>query len=472
MQIRHERPMSELEFKVRAPLALLLDNGERVPIDEWSLKGLAWPEKLEQMPESGMLMVPFQGVQISFPVALQPVERERYLYFKNLSGRQRETLAVFYRSILSGRMVTTDEIITSLDAPVDLVPMEETEDEQKAATAKTAPRSLRAIATVTAYTLFAMLVFWVLGSGIYRNIAVVNVTNARIEALLVPHISQLGGYVSSVPVAVGDQVVAGDIMVRIVTPDSESALADVRLRISLLEERLTELREREQLALVRLEEARAVLVEALVSAPPELIVERQAALDAFDGRYAPFYQPLYDALFAVEREIADVEDDLQRLRRERGRLRDAADALHVVASQAGIVTDVAVIEGQYAARGQIATTIEGLEPRIARGWLHQSMAAALNDGMQVRLTVNTGDGRRVLNGSVSNITAGIDPEISTEFGMLVGVSINGLEPDEIRQELPHLLPVSMRVQRSWVTSMTDRFNSLLSAITGGDNGDP
>lgn len=470
MKIRHERPMSQLEFQVRAPLALLLDSGERVSIEEWSLKGLNYPKELGEMPARGMLMIPFQGVKITFPVALQPVERERFLYFKNLTGRQRETLAIFYRSILSGKMASTDEIITSLDAPVDLVPMEETQDELDKATEKTVPRSLRAIASMTVYALFAMLIFWLLGSGIYSNIAIVRVTNARIEAPLVPHISQLGGYVASVPVAVGDQVAAGDIMVRIQTPDSEGALADVRLRISLLDERMIVLRERERVALLRIEEARAILVEEAANGLPDEFDERRAALEAFDGRFNPEYQPLYDALLAVQREISDIEDDLQRLRRERGRLRDTADALHVVASEAGIVTDVAVIRGQYASRGQIAVTVEGLAPRIARGWLTQEMAAALTEGMQVKLTVNTGQGRRVLDGTVADVSAGIDPEISAEFGTLVSVSLNDMTPQEIRVELPHLLPVAVRVQRDWVTSFDERVRSFVAVVRGVFNG--
>ena len=173
---------------------------------------------------------------------------------------------------------------------------------------------------------------------------------------------------------------------------------------------------------------------------------------------------------AVQREISDIEDDLQRLRRERGRLRDTADALHVVASEAGIVTDVAVIRGQYASRGQIAVTVEGLAPRIARGWLTQEMAAALTEGMQVKLTVNTGQGRRVLDGTVADVSAGIDPEISAEFGTLVSVSLNDMTPQEIRVELPHLLPVAVRVQRDWVTSFDERVRSFVAVVRGVFNG--
>ncbi|MEO1748118.1 MAG: HlyD family secretion protein, partial [Pseudomonadota bacterium] len=207
------------------------------------------------------------------------------------------------------------------------------------------------------------------------------------------------------------------------------------------------------------------------NASPEQLERRRTNLEAFDGRFSPAYQPLYDALFAVQREISDVDDDLRRLRRERGRLRSASDALHVVAAESGTVMEIDVVRGQYAARGQIAVTIEGLEPRIARGWLTQEMAAVLTAGMQVKLTVNTGDGRRVLDGTVANVTAGIDPEISPEFGTLVSVSVNKMTPEEIRAELPHLMPVAVRIQRDWVTSFTQRLASISERVRGIFSGD-
>ncbi|MEN0001870.1 MAG: biotin/lipoyl-binding protein [Pseudomonadota bacterium] len=458
--------MSELEFQVRAPLALLTDEGVRVTVDEWSLRGFEWPEAAGNLPKRGSLLIPFQGVEISFPVNLRNDGKGPFLEFVDLTGRQRETLAVFYRSILSGKMATTGEMITSLDAPVDLVPMGETKEEQETGKAKTAPRSLRAAFSMSAYMLLAVMVFYLLSAGIYGKVATVNVTNARIEAHLLPHISQLGGYVDKVLVEAGDAVAAGDILVRIETPEHENALSEVRERISGLELRLQTLRERADTFAARVSEERALLAMKIDHAPPALAAARREALASFDARIHPQFQTLFETQALVQRELADIEDDLRRLRRERGRLRDAADALHVVAGEAGFVSEVAVVKGQYAARGDIAVIVEGAQPRMARGWLNQKTAAALQVGMQVKMEVSTRTGRRVLDGTIAEISAGIDPGLSPAFGTLLGVTVNDLDETEIRAELAHLMPVAMRVQRNWLTQAHAQLASVTDRVPG------
>ena len=94
--------MSDLSFQVRAPLGLELATGDVVRVTNWSLNSLEFPHDADVLPTQGVLSIPFQGVDIRFPVRFAPGSDERELVFEGLTGRQRETLAVFYRSILSG----------------------------------------------------------------------------------------------------------------------------------------------------------------------------------------------------------------------------------------------------------------------------------------------------------------------------------------------------------------------------------
>ena len=451
--------MSDLSFQVRAPLGLELATGETVTVSNWSLQGFEFPGTSDILPREAVLSIPFQGVDIRFPVKLSAQPGTRFLTFEGLSGRQRETLSVFYRSILSGRMASTEDVITSLDTPVDLVPMGETEAEKASGTAGRQPRALRAAMSVMVYLAAAVLIVWTLGSGIYARVATVDIQNARIEAPLATYFAAQAGYVDAVLVAPGEAVAAGDVLVRLATPEGEAALAEVRGRIDLLEDRLDLARRRAAGFDATIADLRAELVAAVEAGDRASAL---AALEAFDGRYAPDHAALFEARAAVGREIDALEEELRRLRRERGRLRDAADALHVMAVEPGTVTEVSVLNGQFVARGAPVAGVEAAAARHARGWVDQSMAAAFHTGMAVTVTTNGGAGAERLQGRVAALEAGIDPALSPQFGMLVTVSFPQLSAAQTRQALPHLMPVRLEARRAWAVRLERHWADLRS----------
>ena len=212
--------MSDLSFQVRAPLGLDLSTGERVVISNWSLKGIELPGTPDVLPVAGTLSIPFQGVDIRFPVRFRTASGSDFLEFDGLTGRQRETLAVFYRSILSGRMASTEDIITSLDTPVDLVPMEETEDERLSATAGTAPRAVRAGWNIAFYLALAVIVFGIVGNQVWTRLNTIGVGQARVEAPLVEHRAADGGYVDRVLVSEGQSVDQGQTLIVLSSPEN------------------------------------------------------------------------------------------------------------------------------------------------------------------------------------------------------------------------------------------------------------
>ncbi|MGR3491771.1 MAG: HlyD family secretion protein [Shimia sp.] len=460
MHIRHERPMPDLAFQVRAPLGLELTTGERVTIEEWSLSGFTFPGDALVLPREAVLSIPFQGVDIRFPVALDRDGTSRTLRFKNLTGRQRETLAIFHRSLLSGKMAATGDVITSLDTPVDLVPMGETEEEASASGAKVVPRGLRAAASVALYLLVGALVFYTLGSGIWGKLATVPIQNARIEAALVPHTAPARGYVKDVLVAPGDTVAQGDLLVRVTDPEGEAALADVRSRIELIERRLTAAENAEARAAQRIATARAQIEAAVHPTFPQVM----RLLTDFDGRYAPAYADLFAAHDAVLAQVDTLADELRRLKRERGRLRDAADAMHIIAANAGTVTELPLLKGQMVARGTMAAVVERAEARQARGWLDPSMAAALHLGMGVTIQMASAEGPQTLRGEIARIEAGIDPNLSPAFGMLVHVTFPALSAEATQATLPHLTPVSLRAERPWAARHAEHWAAVKSWV--------
>ncbi|MEM9348928.1 MAG: HlyD family efflux transporter periplasmic adaptor subunit [Pseudomonadota bacterium] len=452
--------MSDLSFQVRAPLGLELSTGERLTISNWSLEGFEFPHESDVLPKEATLSIPFQGVDIRFPVRLKRQAEGRFLGFDGLSGRQRETLAVFYRSILSGKMASTEDVITSLDTPVDLVPMEETEEEKAVATDGKSPRSLRAAFSIALYLGIGALVFWTLGSGIWGKLATVHIQNARIEAQLLPHHAADRGFVKEVLVTPGEHVERGQTLVRLTDPEGEAALSDVRSRIELIEARLAGAVESEIALAARIAAFRAQIVAALQPSFPMV----EELLAAFDAGLAPQYKDLFTAHEAALQQVDTLHDELRRLKRERGQLRDAGDALHVLAQTQGIVTELSVLTGQLVARGAAVTVVEANEARQGRGWLDQSMAAAIHPGMSVAVEVASPAGPMQVAGTVLSIEAGIDPEISTEFGMLVSVGFPALSAPETRDLLPHLAPVRLTATRPWAQKHASAWASFRKRV--------
>jgi hypothetical protein len=130
MNIRHECPLPDLSFAVAAPLFVQPSGGQGLTVKKWTLKGMEIDALGQNLSKGVILTVPFQGVDISFPIKLAAAETPGNYDFVELTVRQRETLAVFYKGLISGQMSSTNDVITSLDTPVDLVPMRETFQEK------------------------------------------------------------------------------------------------------------------------------------------------------------------------------------------------------------------------------------------------------------------------------------------------------------------------------------------------------
>ncbi len=465
MKIRHERPMSDLSFQVRAPLGLTLATGETVTVEKWSLQGLEFPGTSDILPKEAVLSIPFQGFDIRFPVTLAAEPGSRFLTFDGLSGRQRETLAVFYRSILSGRMASTDDVITSLDTPVDLVPMEETTEEKTVAVAKTLPRTLRIVWNLCVYTVLATLVFGLMGGQVASLLDKIDVDRGRVVAPLLPHVAPTDAFVREIRVSPGDHVRAGDVLMVLGDANLDDAIANARQRADTIARRL--------------ENARAALATLHVAmgsdGQPALLITARHALAArfqaeffadgdtenmhklwlslrdIDGALAPAFAPdtviaeRLDALIGeLETELADLRE-IEALREKR------QDEARIVALFDGTVLDITAHQDQFVTENAAVLQLEHDAPRTMLGWVSSEVADRVHLGQRVGISFANGDDVLGAEGRVTNVVAGPDPGQPNAFGMLVTVAPTGMDIEMLRQTFPADAPVNLTIHRDRLT---------------------
>lgn len=467
MNIRHECPMPDLSFSVTAPLHLHKANGCLLKADRWSLAGIWLSPDQGDLAGEVILSVPFQGVDVSFPAQLKATATPGHYTFFGLTVRQRETIAAFHRGVLSGQMVSTNEMITSLDTPVDLVPMGETVQEEEAGLAKAKPRFLRIIWQVLFYTLAASLLVFFLVGLVWQRLNHVRLDHGRFVAPITDYKAPEAGYVTGVYVGIGDPVKAGDILARIEDPDRESEVEDVRAEVILAERRLSTANERlEQHVTQRSLQHVTLLANFerlwqpwqrndphLFDYPADIEAARQALymLDRHRDQAAPAY---LEMLSTLEGLVGERDLDLRRWKRELRHRKAAADELVIRAKYAGIVFDIHTLKGSYVARTDLVVEVEDNTPRIAVGWVDDSMATTIYIGMQADISyLFRGQSKRI-SGKVTDIQAGTDIAQPDKFGMVVSIAADNAGLKKTRKWFRRNAPTHIRLKRqlfnSWI----------------------
>lgn len=469
MKIRHERPMSDLSFQVRAPLGLELSTGEAVTVENWSLQGFEFPGTSDILPKEATLSIPFQGVDIRFPVKLDSEPGTRFLTFEALTGRQRETLAVFYRSILSGRMAATDDIITSLDTPVDLVPMEETEAEKTVAVSRTLPRAFRIVWNLCVYAVLATLVFGLMGGQVASLLDKIDVDRGRVVAPVLPHVAPTDAFVREIRVAPGDNVRAGDVLMVLGDANLDDAIANARQRGNTVARKLrnaetafAELRvamgdESEPALPITARHALAARLQAefFADGDTENMHKLWLSLRDINGELAPAFAPdtviaerLHALIGELETELADLRE-IEALREKR------QDEARVVALFDGTVLDIAAHEDQFVTENATVLQLEHNEPRTMLGWVSSEVADRVHLGQRVGISFANGDQVLSAEGRVADVVAGPDPGQPNAFGMLVTIAPTGMDTDTLRETFPADAPVSLTIHRDRLTRIDD-----------------
>lgn len=157
MHVRYERPMPDLSHTVCAPLLVDIAGRHGVTVERWCLDGIHPTPALAGAQGAAWLTIPFQGFGITLCVHLRPDPETGLLRFHRLGTREGRVLRHFYRSLVTGRAVRIEGMITAMDTPVEPVPMGQTEAEAKAQTRQAPPRAARAVLVVALYAALAAL---------------------------------------------------------------------------------------------------------------------------------------------------------------------------------------------------------------------------------------------------------------------------------------------------------------------------
>ena len=456
MKISHQSPDANLDWKVQAPLVVETPSGEFVRIESWSLAGLTWPEGGPDCPQTCTLSIPFQGVDIRFPVRLSQKNATGTVQLEGLSGRQRETLALFYRALLSGRMASSGEVITSLDTPVDLVPMEETEAEQSQQPVKYIPRPLRALFNIVTYLLILTMVVGIIGNNIFSSLDRIDIQHGRVLAPMNQTFPARGGFVESVEVSPGQAVQAGDVLIRLREPETHASLVQTKAELGVAEaeyarvmaglDEIATLAASDNLAM-RMAVASRLYSGFVGKGRFDDIRQNWISLRQRNSDLAEAFDPL-----SIVREMLTAEAEsraakVESLKADRNANLERIAHNHVRAPSDGVVHEVMVQPGQPFGGQEMDLSFESSEPRVTIGWVSEKFAETIYIGMPALIGLNENGEKIKMQGVVTDVRAGGHPERPGEFGIMVTVSAIELSPADSKIRLRVGAPVNLEAKR-------------------------
>jgi multidrug resistance efflux pump len=462
--------MPDMAFRMQAPIGLTLRDGQRIPVADWSLKGVSAPELIDRDHQHCVLSIPFQGIVLSFPVTLEPGDEPGFFEFRGLDGRQRETLGLFYRSLLSGKMATTGDMITSLDTPVDLIPMEETEQERFLAEHTQTPRSLRAISVMAVYIVLFMTVFGFLANLAWTRLNEINLQHARFTAQMETLHAGETGFVAEVYHEAGEFIAAGEPVLRLADPEAEGKLEELTFEVEAAALNLQDLRREIQSHETSRTGHRQPFIEALEDA-----VKRRRPSDFFASRDLDDVMAAYERLKAFDlglsaeqrdfnatlNELVDRREErkraLRQLERERDSFAESLGALTVIAPRDGRVDNFHVVDGQYIRAGSPVAEFEANSARTAVGWLDHRHSGNVFEGMPAKITFNIAGDERTVKAKVTRVEAELDLASPNSYGIMVTVTANDIEEDETRALFLRYAPARVRLSREMLGGFLSTF---------------
>lgn len=181
MIIRHERPDPAFSYRVQAPLLVQSGPDVLVELRDWSPEGYLVPEGWPEAGGGGTLTIPFQGVFLSFHIDLPAARPGDFVPFAGLNGRAQALLRHFHEAIVGGRMSSVEGVICSIDRPVDLVPMVETEEDGGRVPARPRRRLGQTIRAVALYGALAVLLWVGLWSHAWDRLTTLPLQSGRYE---------------------------------------------------------------------------------------------------------------------------------------------------------------------------------------------------------------------------------------------------------------------------------------------------
>jgi multidrug resistance efflux pump len=156
----------------------------------------------------------------------------------------------------------------------------------------------------------------------------------------------------------------------------------------------------------------------------------------------------FDMLTTLNEVVGERDLDMRRWKRELRHRKAAADELVVRAKYAGTVYEVHILEGSYVTRDDLVVEIEDNTPRVAVGWVDDSMATTVHIGMKAEVAyVFRGQSKRII-GEVTDIQAGTDIAQPDKFGMVITIKADDAGIKKTRKSFRHNAPTRIRLKRA------------------------
>lgn len=441
MEVRHEPPSAETQFRLKAPLTVGFADGTAVRVDDWSLRALYSRELDGRRLDGLMLSIPFQGVGVYFPIELEPGDAPHEYLFRNLTGRQREALALFYRNLLSGRMTSTGDMIVALDTPVDLVPMGETATERREGERQLPPRKARILVNLAYYGALFLLVAGFLASVAWNRVSYVPVLSSQVAAATGQIVAPVAGYVREIGVPAGSTVEGGTVVLRLDDQEALRMLAEV------------------ETALVEAAQLQAA-AEARLAAHA---AQRDAARETFRGGPERFDEGVsvntgdyHDIRLKLEADVQRLKDEQDRLAARLGTLRERAEATVLTVPGRATLLEHRVRPFDLVRAGDALAVYELHEPRSIVAHLPATSVLKVWPGMRADVTYMT-DGQAIgLVGQVQRIVVdGKGPEQL----LALTITVPGLGVEDSRRLFTDGMPVHVVLRPEHLTRW---FRSLRS----------
>lgn len=460
MHIRHERPEAGLNFLVTAPLLFWPDAADGPsPISSWSMEGVVFADGAGPH-GPGHLRLPFQGVCMDLPIYLGTPDEKGFAPFVEMTVRQREVLTVLYQGLLSGQMTSTQDMIQSLDTPVDKVPMSETQEEQEVATASVTPRLLRMARTMAVYGLVAALLIGGMGGKIWQRLDQLAPADARVAAPMVAHYFGEAGQVKDIAVVPGQEVQAGDLLVALRNSDLDRQADAVRAQIRLIDQRRDQALQAFQAHDVLVRAERDPLVDAYLFAhrgtggdfKHPVLQSTYQALKDYDAGIGSTSGDARTVADLLRGRLDELDTDLKFARRELGDLKGKGEAANLRAQVDGVVREIHVPDGVGVRAQALGLTIEEDAPRTIIGFLSDRHADQVYVGMPAKVSLRVGPSRKTLPAKVVDFrlvargTAG-QASAAQSYGLQVEVAVEGLTHAECMAMLRPDAPVRLQLFR-------------------------
>lgn len=458
VELRHERANPAVSTEVAAPLVLTSPSSGDLKVSRLSLLGIRLADIPDETPDRGILCIPFQGYYVIVPVALKVTNQPDFLAFGELENRAREMITIFYDGLFKGEMITGQDIITKLDTPVDLIPMTETEEEAEQAKSKLSPRWLRSLSTVFLYLAMGAFVVSFLAAKAADRMYTVPLEQGRIAAPMVPHFAPADGFMDAIFVEPGQYVEVGDTLVRLVDPNLEVEILDLRDRIARKEDYVRRLE-------VRLDDIMRVeapslyqrvmqLEDAIASHPAEdFLADRD--LDDVDMALRlvhseeellrKFGPETFTRMFETKEAMQEEQENIWALERRIKESRDHSLGLNIAAVESGIIGSIDIHKNQFVVRGSEIITIESDAQRFGLGFVPHDLEKSIYIGMNATMIVGTSKGPVEIPSTVTGFEDHNTHNMFMEDGLLARLSPRDLTVAEARELLIPGSPIQLQI---------------------------